>query len=79
MATPAEERSDETPQAMNERSSAECIHLRRICHADVGATVFLRCSNAVRVEHKGFDSDEEAQRFVRGKRPHGAQSPIYRR
>lgn len=39
-ATPAEKRSDETPEAMNERSRAECIHLRRICHADVGATVF---------------------------------------
>ena len=32
-----------------------------ICDADEGATVFLRCSNAVRVEHKGFDSDEEAE------------------
>ena len=30
----------ETPQEMNERNLVEQIHLRRICHADVGAHGF---------------------------------------
>ena len=30
---------------MDGEGGAESIHLRRICYADVGATVLLRCSN----------------------------------
>ena len=61
MATPAEERSDETPQ------EEHWPKLARPSSCDE--------ASAAMQEHILF-CDEEAQRFVRGKRPLGVEDPI---